>query len=320
MGPVLGAAVALGTVSVLARRAYADGADPLPLLGARVLTAAVVLTAVALVVRPPVARSGLVRSGLAGAVFAAAGLGEFEALARASAPTVVVLVFVAPGWIALAERVVHRRRLGVARTVPLAAVAGGLALLVAAPAAAQPGAAAVALALGASVMSAAFFVLLGTAGGAMTAPATACAVAWGASALVVPLDVGGVAHTLTSPRTEGYGLAIGALTAVGLALLATGVPLSSAFVASAVICVEPVVAGVLSWIVLDELLTLAQLAGATVVVAAVAALAAVSSRVPPSRDATGRTTPPLRGSRPPPRPARSAPRLRSGGRWRGRPG
>ncbi len=50
--PVLAAAAALGTVSVLARDAYASGSEPVSLLGARLLVAAVVLTPFALRERP----------------------------------------------------------------------------------------------------------------------------------------------------------------------------------------------------------------------------------------------------------------------------
>jgi drug/metabolite transporter (DMT)-like permease len=308
--PVLGAAGAFGAVSVLAKRAYEEGAEPVPLLGARLAVAALVLAVAArpLRARPPPRELGL--CALAGLAFAAAGVGEFEALARAPAATVVLLLFVAPVWIALARRLVRGERLGLERATALAALLSGLALLVAAPDARSPNAVAVALALGASVMSAAFFVGLGEAGERAPAPVAACAAAGAATAIVVPLDPSGALRELTRPETAGYALAIGALTGVALVLLTTGIRLASALVASALICAEPVVAAVLSWLVLGELLTPVQLAGAAVVIVSVTAFSALSGRAAPERDATGRTRPRRPGSRPPPRPARSAPRHR----------
>jgi drug/metabolite transporter (DMT)-like permease len=321
IGAVLGAAAAFGAVSVLARRAYATGADPLPLLGARLLVAALVLGLAALAMRPRRPRTGeLVLSAVAGLAFAGAGLGEFEALARATAPTVVVIVFVAPAWIALADRLLGGRKLGRARSAALAALAAGLALLVAAPGSRSPDIVAVLLALGASLMSAAFFLILGAVARTVSAAAAACVAAWAGAAAVASLDPAGVGRVLLSSDTAALGAAIGVLTALALVLLASGAGRSSALVASAVICVEPVVAAALSWLLLGELLAPAQAGGAAIVVAAVAVLARVSAREPPEHAATGRTRPRPRGSRPPPRPARTAPHRRSGGHSPAPPG
>ena len=48
VGCVLGAAIAFGTVSVLARRAYEAGSTPVSLLGVRMLVAALLLTGLAM--------------------------------------------------------------------------------------------------------------------------------------------------------------------------------------------------------------------------------------------------------------------------------
>ena len=308
IGAGVGAATAFGAVSVLARRAYAVGADPIPLLGARLLVAAVALSFTVLALRPVRPRAGeLVLSGAAGVAFAGAGLGEFEALNHANAPTVVVVVFIAPAWIALSERFRGGPRMGPERTVALVAVAAGLTVLVAPPGSPPPAIAAVALALGASVMSAVFFVTAGAAARTTPAPVAACTATWAGAMAVVPLDPAGVSRLLSSSDAAAEGAAIGVLTAIAIALAICGAGLTSALIASAVICVEPVVAAVLSWLLLGELLSPAQAAGAAVVIGAVAALASLSSRAPPAPAATGRTRPRPRGSRPPPRPARSAP-------------
>jgi drug/metabolite transporter (DMT)-like permease len=295
--------------------------DPLPLLGARLLVAALVLALAALAARPRRPRTGeLALSAVAGLAFAGAGLGEFEALARANAPTVVVIVFVAPAWIALADRSLTGCPLGRARSASLAALAAGLALLVAAPGSRSPDIVAVLLALGASLMSAAFFLVLGAVARTVSAPAAACTVAWTSAAAVASLDPAGAGRLLLSSDAAGQGAAIGILTAIALVLLASGAGRSSALVASAVICVEPVVAATLSWLLLGELLSPAQAGGAAVVVGAVAVLARVSAREPSERVATDRTRPRPPGSPLPPRPARTAPRRQSGGRSPAPPG
>ena len=98
---------------------------------------------------------------MAGAAFAAAGLGEFEALSRAPAPTVVLLVFVAPVWVALASWAAGGGPPGWLPACAIALILVGLALVVGLPG--GGGAAdhaAVGLALAASVMSAAFFIAM----------------------------------------------------------------------------------------------------------------------------------------------------------------
>jgi probable blue pigment (indigoidine) exporter len=223
---------------------------------------------------------------------------------------VVLLLFVAPVWIALARRLVRGERLGLERATALAVLLSGLALLVAAPDARSTDAVAVALALGASVMSAAFFLTLHEAGERVPAPLAGCAGAATATAIVVPLDPSAAARELMRPETAGYALAIGALTGVALVLLTAGMRLASALLASAVICAEPVVVAALSWLLLGELLAPTQLAGAAVVLLSVTAFSALSGRAAPGRAATGRTRRRRPGSRPPPRPARSARRPR----------
>lgn len=317
---MLAAATAFAAVSVLAKRSYEAGSEPVSLLGVRLLVAAVVLSAVALPSSETTDRRELGLTLLAGAGFAAAGLGEFEALSRAAAPTVVLLVFVAPVWVALAGWLVRGERLGWPGACSLAVLLAGLALVVATPGGRAPPGAAVALALGASAMSAAFFLALDELGRDVPPRLAACGAAWVAAMVVVPLDPGGVARELTRLESAAYGVAIGALTALALALLVSGVRASSALTASALICAEPVVAAVLSWVVLGELLTGAQAAGGALVLLSVAALPALSGRAPPGGAATGRTRRPRPGSPRRPRPARSARRRRSGGRSRGSPG
>jgi drug/metabolite transporter (DMT)-like permease len=296
VGSLLAAATAFAAVSVTARHSYGAGSEPMSLLGVRLLVAAVVLSLIGgPCLREPIRAREAALAALAGLAFAGAGLGEFEALSRAAAPVVVVLVFVAPVWLALGARLIHAERFGLGRALALAAILAGVALLAAPTGSAAPTAAAVAFALAASVMSALFFVTLERLGRRLAPRRAACLAAWAAAAAVVPLDADGVARELARPVTAAHGVAVGVLTALALALLASAVPSSSALSASAVICAEPVVAGVLAWLALGELLTPVQLAGGAVVLLGVARLTALSARAPPGPAATGRTRPPRRG-------------------------
>ena len=304
---MLAAATALGTVSVLARRAYELGSHPTSLLGVRLVVAAVVLSALCAGSRGPRASPRELATGAAaGAAFAAAGLGEFEALSRAPAPTVVLLVFVAPVWVALLSWAAGLGPPGWPTAGALALILGGLALLVGVPGGngLEPGAAG--LALGASVMSALFFILMAEVTRRVPPLQATCIAAWSAALVTLALEPDGIVHELSRLGTAGYGISIGCLTAGALALLATGLRAGSALWASALIGVEPLVVAALSGLLLGEFLSGAQLAGAAGVLAGVTAMSMLTGPGPPSPCATGRTTPRRRGSRPPPRPARSA--------------
>jgi drug/metabolite transporter (DMT)-like permease len=299
--------MAFGTVSVLARRAYEAGSTPVSLLGVRMLVAALLLTGLALRSRPSRVRPGDLATGAAaGVAFAGAGVGEFEALSRAPAPTVVMLVFVAPVWIALASWAAGRGPPGWLPACAIALILAGLALVVGVPGGRETNGAAVGLALGASVMSAAFFVAMAELSGRVTPCIAACIAAWAAWITTLVLEPTGFGRELSRPATATYGVAIGGLTACGLGLLATGIRANSALWASAVIGVEPLVAAALAWPILGEFLSATQLAGAAGVLLGVTAMSVLTGRGPPASAATDRTRRPPPGSRPPPRPARNA--------------
>jgi drug/metabolite transporter (DMT)-like permease len=318
-GYVIGAAAAFGTVSILARDAYAHGAEPASLLATRLVVAALVLTMFERTAgRSCAARAPIGLCGLAGATFAGAGLTEFEALARAPAPVVVLLVFVAPVWVALASWLLWHEPPRRIEVLAIALTLTGMALVVVTPGGLRIETAAVALALIASVMSAAFFVLLGRSARRTPPLRAATIAAWVAGLTALGIEPAGAVQELSRPATAGYALAIGGLTACGLALIAAALTGTSALAASALIGVEPLVVALLSWALLGEPLRQAQLAGAAAVLAGVTALSLVSARAPPVPAATDRTRPPRPGSRRPRRPARSARRLRSGDRSQGR--
>jgi drug/metabolite transporter (DMT)-like permease len=321
---VLGAACGLGSVSVLAKLAYEAGSSPASLLAVRVVVAAVLLTALAspVLVGPEgsVHARDLALGVLGGLAFAGAGLLEFEALARLAAATVVLLVFVAPVWVALASWMLWGRALGWARAGLLVLVLGGIALLVGTPAEQAVEARAVGYALLASVLSAVFFMTMEPLAGRVGGSRAGCLTAVGAAAGASLLEPSALAQELGSPATAPYALAIGVLTAVSLWLLCAGLRGTNALSSSAIVGIEPLVAALLSWLLLGEVLGPAQLAGAASMLAGVTGMSVLSLRAPPAPGATGRIRRPRRGSHPPRRPARTARPRRSAGRSRGRRG
>lgn len=295
---------------MLARRAYELGSSPASLLSVRMLIAAVALTGLTLGSRQPrVGPRDLGTGAAAGVAFAAAGLGEFEALARAPAPAVVLLVFVAPVWVALASWAAGRGPPGWLPACAIALILAGLALLVGVPGGSGPGAAAVGLALGASMMSAAFFMVMADLTTRVAPVRAACIAAWPAAIATFLLQPAGIASELSRGATT-IPMAIGCLTACGLGLLAAGLRGTSALWASAVIGVEPLAAAVLSWFLLGEFLSGVQLAGAGGVLLGVTAMSVLTGPEPPARGAIDRTTQRRPGSPPPRRPARTARRHR----------
>jgi drug/metabolite transporter (DMT)-like permease len=105
-----------------------------------------------------------------------------------------------------------------------------------------------------------------------------------------------VAEFSSFPRAW-YALSIGTITAFSLWLLCAGLGHASALSGSAIVGAEPVVAAILSWVVLEEVLSSVQILGAMGVVAGVTMLSVhtVSARASPGRGATGRSPRPRQG-------------------------
>jgi drug/metabolite transporter (DMT)-like permease len=267
------AACGFGAISVLAKSAYEAGSSPMSLLSSRLVIAALVLAPVALPRVPSLWRSlgwgPLARAGLAGAAFSTAGFLEFEGLSRLPAPTLVLLLFLAPVWVAIGSHVLLGRRLGRSSAAMLAIVLMGIALLVGSPEAGGLDAVGVALGVAASILYAAVFLLfedLARGPGPVLATGLIGIAAALGGVIVEPT---GVRAELADPARGWYAVSVGGLTAGSLLLLAVGLETASAFTASVVSAVEPLAAALLSWIFLGELLSAIQMAGALAVIGGV---------------------------------------------------
>jgi drug/metabolite transporter, DME family len=274
---IAAAACGFGTVSVLAKLAYDAGSPPRALFASRVVVAGALLAPLAL--RAPQRLSSR-RVGLAaggGAAFCAAGLLEFEALSRLPASVFVPIVFVAPLWVALLSLVLFRTRPPRRTAWMFPLVLGGLALLAGASGGSDVDPVGVSLALGASFLFAAVFVILERLlAYDPPARAVACVMLF-AAVLASVLGAPAVVSELTTSPDFAYALAVGAITATSLVLLAAGMAKTGAFRAAIITGAEPLAAALLGWLVLQEVLTTGQLVGGVFVVAGVVGVSAGSN-------------------------------------------
>jgi drug/metabolite transporter (DMT)-like permease len=277
---LIGAASGFACVSVLAKLAYEAGARPGGLLAGRVIVAAVLLAVVAATAGAALTRRQIALGQLGGAAFAGAGLCEFEALYRAPVATVVLLVFLAPVWVALASWLIWRAAPGRRQVGAVALVLLGTALLVAGPAGGRVDRLAVALALVASALSAVVFLIVSRLVPEI-GPRHACGLLGaGAAAIALAATSDAALAELSTPRRAGLVVALGALTATALLLLAGGLRRAPALTGSAITGAEPALAAALSWLVLGERLAPVQLGGGAAVVAGVTLLALQLAHLP----------------------------------------
>jgi drug/metabolite transporter (DMT)-like permease len=277
---LLGAAVGLGGVSVLAKLGYQAGAHPVDLFAARMTLAALLLAPAGAAAASGLGWRLLALGGMGGAAFAGTAMAEFEALSRAPAATVVLLLFVAPVWVALGSWLLWHSAPGWRRSGLVLVVLAGTALLVASPAGAPADPTALGLALGASVLSAAFFLCMARLREELAAPAAAALLLVAAALWAAPLTAGSLAGSFDRPPVAACAVAIAALTAGSLVALCAGLGQVSALSGSAIAGVEPAVVALLSWVVLEEELSPLQLGGAAVMLAGVLGLAGLTRAAP----------------------------------------
>jgi DME family drug/metabolite transporter len=270
---LIGAAGGFAAVSVLAKITYQEGGRPTSLLAARVVVAALVLAAASATSRSGVTARQLALGMLGGAAFAGAGLCEFEALYRAAVANVVLLVFLAPVWVAAASWLIWRSAPGWREAGAVALVLLGTGLLVGGPGGQGIAAGAAGLALLASGLSAVFFMVTSELVPEIGARRACGLLGAGAAALTLAATNDAALAELGTPHRAGLVLAIGVLTAASLLLLAGGLGRTAALTGSAIAGAEPALAAALSWLALGERLSPVQVGGGAAVVFGVTLLA-----------------------------------------------
>src|SRR5215211_4956325 len=246
----LGSAAAFGAMAVLGKLAYGDGATVGTLLAVRFLLAAAMFWALVLArggaheLRALGRRDAAVGLALGGCGYAIqAGL-YFAALRRVDASLLSLLLYTFPAFVAVAAFALGRERLDRPRLAALGLAFGGLVLVLAGagagaldPLGAAPGTgAAVALTAGSALL-----------GELRPADLTVAGWAWLACLAVVS-------------------------TVASISLLFAGLRRVGPTTASILSTAEPVVTVLLAFLVFGELLSLVQLVGAALVLAAVLVL------------------------------------------------
>jgi drug/metabolite transporter (DMT)-like permease len=268
---ILGSAFCFSTMGTVVKESYDQGGTATGLLAIRMLTASAVW--VLLLNRRLLAfdwRSEGVRRLVAGTVagVVVASLAEYAAYRHLPVALVVVILFMAPVWVALGQWVLTGRGVGPAGVVGLIVLAAGLVLLTQVRLA-SASLAGIGLALVASVGIGIFFTLSGQAIAEIGAVRSAAVVAVAAAAAAVPIAlIDGTLAASFEPSVVGHGIVLGIVaTVISMTLLLNGVLRLGAFPAAVVSAVEPVFAGLLAWMFLSETLAALQIAGAALVVA-----------------------------------------------------
>jgi drug/metabolite transporter (DMT)-like permease len=262
--------IAFGTIAV--KEAFLRGATSGALLTVRFAVAgALFATLLPFIVRRlprPLPLPALGTCVLAGICLFAGARGEFEGLARLPATVLVVLLFVSPVWIALAEWVLWRRPLPGRRALAIAMVLAG-ALVLAGPGSGTVDAVGIAAGLGGSVGFSAFLILLERSQATLGA-LSAIAVAIMAAGLAgIAAEPGAFGSQLGDASIAPYGVAVGVAVWAWCVFAGFGLSLTDAVTTAVVSAMEPLFVALLALVFLDEALTARQLAGGAIVLAGV---------------------------------------------------
>ena len=274
-------ATGFGAMGVLAKVAYAHGADVPTLLAGRFTIAALLLWAVVAIRRPSLPpRRVLIAGFLLGACFYGAESGlYFTALTRLDASMVALLLYTYPVLVVAGAVLLRRERADRDRAIALAVAIAGAVLVIAGAGTGALDGLGVTLALATAVMYSTYVL-----------------VAEGVTRRVDPLVLAALVTTGAATSTTIFGAATGSLHAVdptgalvivALAIVSTVIPITAflfalplvgASTASILNTLEPVVACTLAAAAFGEALSPLQLLGGTLVISAVAGLQLRRSR------------------------------------------
>lgn len=276
-------------MAIFAKVAYADGADVLTVLAVRFAVAGVCMLALAVArgAQLPRGRTLAALMALGGVGYVAQALAYFSALTMASAGLVALLLYVYPAIVTVAAALIFGERLTPLKVAALVVALTGTALTLGDIGGGRP--LGIVLALAAAVAYATYILVSSRVVPRAGAIPAATVVMLAAAAVL------GTAVAIAGPSVpqtlQGWG-AIG-----GLALVSTVVAMVTFFAglqrigpadASTVSTVEPVVTVALAALVLHESLSVVQLIGGALIVAAVVVLARagrprlVPSQAPPT--------------------------------------
>lgn len=268
---VLGSAACFATMGTIVKGAYDHGATATGLISLRLAIAAVIWIVASRFVDLKIPWRSPAVKRLSMAAIGGMGLAtwsEYVAYRYLPVGLVVVVLFTAPAWVALAERALRGTRIGAGGMAGLILTVAGLMLLTN-------------VSSGTSSLRGFFFAFLGSLGIAgfflgsgdaidELGPDRAAALSAWAPAVVL-VSVALLDGTFIDSVSSRYILGQGALlaivgTVIALMLLLRGISRLGPFAASIVSATEPVMAAGLAWWVLAEALTTYQILGGILVV------------------------------------------------------
>ncbi|HEX2294205.1 MAG TPA: DMT family transporter [Actinomycetota bacterium] len=265
------AAIVFGTFAILAKLAYSDGAEMVPLLATRFGVAACLLALYHAVTRRSLwpGRTHVVRLLLLGGVaYAAEAALFFMGAERAPASVVGLVFFTYPMWTALLAFATRMERYSHRTVAALLLGSAGVTLIFSIRLESLAGPL---FALGAAI-SLAVYLLIAQVVAAPVAPSVAAtwialgaALAFGASTVVT--------GTPLAADAVDEAVALGAVTAVAFVLLYWAISLIGSTRVTIASTLEPVATVVFAAVLLDEAITLRVALGAALVVAALPVLA-----------------------------------------------
>ena len=224
---------------------------------------------------------GLGLGVLAGLILFAGARAEFEGLARLQAAMLILLLFMAPIWVALIERALWGRRLTPRTGVAIVLVVGGVATMVGPPGGVDM--LGVAFGVCSSILLAGFFVLIdrSRAHAPMAVGLSAALVAGGLAGVV--LEPGGLATELGDPDVLPYALAVAASLAAWGVFAVFGLEAATAVTAAIISAAEPVFVALLAYLLLGEALSAREIAGGAIVMVGVLTASLAVPAPEPSR-------------------------------------
>ena len=299
---IVASALAFGAMAILARVAYADGADIVTLLALRFSIAAACLAVIA-----RLRRIELPRGRDLGAVAALGGLGYggqaatfFTALTIAPAGLVALLLYLHPALVAVLAALLLHERMSVTKLVALVIALGGLTLTVAPALSGEFASAFPRLPLGIALGLAAAAIYSGYIIVATRLTERVSALALSTVVIASAAVVFGAAAMLIGPQfprsLAGWAAALGIAlvsTVAAITLFFAGLARVGPTRASTLSTVEPVFTIILAWMLLGERIGVLQAVGGVLILAAVVLLARA-----PSDDRRIAAAPPARSGDP----------------------
>jgi drug/metabolite transporter (DMT)-like permease len=280
----LGSAAAFGAMAIFGKLAFDAGATAGTLLSMRFILAAAALWSIALArrgglraVRAVARRDVAVGLGLGACGYALQSGCYFLALERLDASLLSLLLYTFPAIVTVAAVALGRERFDGRRVAALALVSAGLTLVLAGAGTGALEGAGVALGLGAALVYSAYILISDGIAQRLPALTLATLVCTGAalSLTIGPAAIGQLRLGELSPAGWGWLACLAGVSTVGaIAMFFAGLSRVGPSTASILSTVEPLVTVALAFVVFGERLSVVQLAGGALVLAAVLVLQA----------------------------------------------